>query len=260
MAIAPQNVGLPAGTGTFNVPAYGYVPPPLTSPVPGAPPAAPQNSGAAPGGSTPTVGLPDAFGVAQATAMANKAYQDALAQINYQRQSTLTSYGYLGDINKKTGVIQNMRVDPNSMYGQLQTMFHDQALEDESAQNAAFDRGLHGGLANQAASNLKYAHMGARTKLGQTLQDTLNTDQQEQNAAAYQRDQAIWQAELDAILAQIQAGNFPSGSSPSSDPGSDPTSNSVYGGGSQSPALSGLVTNPSKAAALKYLGTRLKIS
>jgi len=148
---------------------------------------------------------PDLY--AQAAAAANAAYSRALAQINEQRTNLLHSYGYLGDI-AGSGVVKNIRVDPKNPYGKFQLMLRNQAFEDESAQNQAQDRGLHGGLANQAYTNLKFTHGGESAQLGQELTGGLSDFQKQQNDAQYQRDQALYQAMLEQLTLALQQGNF----------------------------------------------------
>lgn len=137
--------------------------------------------------------------------MANNAYNKALAQINQGRLNTLTNYGYTGTVDPKTGVVGGVRVDPHSIYGQLQQMLHTQASEDQNALYAAEDRGLHGGLANQAQTELRYQHGAQDTTLGNQLQGTLSDYQNQQQQAAEARDNALWQAQQAELEAELQA-------------------------------------------------------
>lgn len=130
--------------------------------------------------------------------MAERIYQQALARFNQQRQGLLSQNGYAGDINAKTGMVGNVRVDPNSLYGNLQEMLHNQALEDQNATFGAQDRNLLGGLANQAQSELAYAHHGQTTALANTLLDNLSNIDAQQMDAKNALDMALWQLQQGA--------------------------------------------------------------
>lgn len=158
----------------------------------GVPAAAPPYAGPY---STPIPGSPLYL---QAEAAANKAYEQALALVNQRRSGTLRQYGYLGDIDPKTGTIKNVRVDPNNPYGELQQLLHSSALSSEQAVNDAVGRGIHGGLAHQAEREVQFQHGAESAALGQSLTDALSQLQQEQNADLETRDQALYNAELDA--------------------------------------------------------------
>lgn len=142
---------------------------------------------------------------ARAEVMANNAYDKAVAQLNQNRLNTLTQYGYTGKVDPTTGVVSGVAVDPHSLYGSLQQLLHNQAVEDTSAQNAAQDRGLVGGLAHQAASELRYAHGGQDTALGSDLQSKLADMQTQQQVAAETKDNTLWQAEEAQLNAELQA-------------------------------------------------------
>jgi hypothetical protein len=142
--------------------------------------------------------IPGASGYASAEVMANNAYQKALAQINRNRMNTLLNYGYTGTVNPDTGVVDNVHVDPNAMHGQLQDLFHSQGVQDQQAAFGAEDRGLRGGLAHQAESELRFQHGSQDTALAQALQGSLSDLQDQQQGAGETRDAALWQAEQDA--------------------------------------------------------------
>lgn len=165
------------------------------APPPGANSGVPQAGGYSGPYSTPIPGSPLYL---QAQAAANKAYAQALALVNQKRTGTLRQYGYLGDIDPKTGVIKNVRVDPNNPYGELQQMLRTDAQASEQAVNDAVGRGIHGGLAHQAESQVRFEHGANSSALGQAMADALSQLQQEQNADLETRDQTLYQAELDA--------------------------------------------------------------
>lgn len=150
-------------------------------------------------------GIPGASGVADATTMAYNAYNKALTQINQNRLNTLTNYGYTGSVDPTTGIVNGVRVDPNSVTGQLQQLLHQHAIEDRNAQFSAEDHGLFGGLANQALSENRFTHQAQDTALGNNLQNELATFQTQQQQAADTRDNTIWQAEQAAAEQALQA-------------------------------------------------------
>ncbi|MDE2098580.1 MAG: hypothetical protein KGL39_15100 [Patescibacteria group bacterium] len=149
--------------------------------------------------------IPGVDQYAAADTLATNAYNKALAQINESRLNTLTGYGYTGTVDPNSGVIGGVRVDPNSVYGSLQQLFHTQALQDRNAQWAAEDRGLHGGLANQARTELRYAHGAQDASLGNDLLSRLSGYAEDQRTAAATRDNALWQNEQARLDAEMQA-------------------------------------------------------
>lgn len=149
--------------------------------------------------------IPGADQYASASVSANNAYNNALAQINQNRLNTLTQYGYTGSVDPTSGVVSGVRVDPHSIYGQLQQMLHGAAVEDQNALFAAQDRGLHGGLAHQAAAENKYQHGAALTGLGNSLQGQLAGFQNQQQSAAETKNAALYQAEQAQLDAEMQA-------------------------------------------------------
>lgn len=183
--------------------------PPFVAPVfdtglPGTPPnpdpGSKDNSNSS--GSGPIPGI-DVYG--PAATLANNAYAKALLQLNQNRLGTLTNYGYRGDINPDTGIVGNIRVDPSAMYGQLQQMLHNQAIEDRNAEFGVQDRGLTGGLAHQASSELHYAHGAQDTRLGTSLLGQLSDFQTQQQSADEARNNALWQAEQAQLGSDLQA-------------------------------------------------------
>lgn len=139
---------------------------------------------------------------------ANLAYQRALARFNQQRTGLLQQYGYKGSIDPKTGLMTNIGVDAGNSYGQLQQLLHSQANEDQQAQYAAEDRGLHGGLANQGEQELSYAHHGQSSALAQSLFGGLSDLNGQQQDAHDTLDQALWQLQHGATTDAIGGGDF----------------------------------------------------
>jgi hypothetical protein len=157
---------------------------------------------------TPAPGAFGANGYADASLAANTAYKNTLARINQKRSGTLRQYGYLGDINPDNGVLSNVRVDPNNAYGGLQSMLRGQAGDFEHAAFQAQERGLHGGLAHKQDADLAYQHGGQAAQLGAGFTDTLGGFQDDQNTAAYDRNKALYEAELAATRSAVDDGDF----------------------------------------------------
>jgi hypothetical protein len=156
-----------------------------------------------------TTPIPGATGYESATLAAKTAYQNALARLNQQRGDTLRQYGYAGDINKDTGVVDNLRVDANLPYGQYQQERQQHADQYQEARDAAQARGLgKGGLAGQAVSRLRYGFGADDAQLGQGLSGAISGFQDQQNQAAYSRDSALYDAQLQAARDAIAAQQF----------------------------------------------------
>lgn len=152
--------------------------------------------------------VPGVGGYEQADVLATNAYNNALARINQQRMSTLQQYGYGGSVDPTSGTITGVHVDPNNPYGNFQTMLRGAAQQSMQDQMANQERGLHGGLANQALSADKYVFGGQSAQLGSALSDALSGLQDQQDTAGYTRDSALWQAEQAAAEQAIAQGQF----------------------------------------------------
>lgn len=185
----------------------------------------------------PPAPIPGVAGYAGAAALATRAYNNTLAQLNQQRQAALQSYGYLGSIDPTSGTITNVRVDPMNPFGQLQTMLRSQAQEDQTARYASQDRGLVGGLANQQLSDLHYQHGGQSAQLGTTFANQLADFQNQQTGAAYTRDEALWNAEQLAAEQAIQNQDFTPANPNDPSAGPAPDTTSTVGSGSTSTPL-----------------------
>jgi hypothetical protein len=155
-----------------------------------------------------TTPIPGVGNYGQTALGAKTAYDTALRKINDRRSQTLRQSGYLGDIDANTGVLSNMRVDPYNQYGGLQQMLRGQAQAAQGAHFDAQERGLHGGLAHKAESQLQYDAGQQSAQFGQGLTDQFGGLQDEQNQAAYDRDSALWQAEQQAAQTAIDNGDF----------------------------------------------------
>jgi hypothetical protein len=146
---------------------------------------------------------------AQAALAAKTAYQNTVARLNQQRSGLLRQKGYLGDVTAE-GTVSNVRVDPNSMYGEFQLANRDQAFRDESAVQAGLQRGLGmgGGLAAQQRNRTRFAFGAEDANLGTSLVEGLAGFQDAQTGAAQERDRALWMAELEGARSAIQEEDF----------------------------------------------------
>lgn len=186
--------------------------------------------------------IPGVAQYGQAALTAKTAYQNALTRLNQQRSQTLRSYGFQGDINAATGVVQNVHTDPNNPYGQFQQLNAQQADAEQAAMFGAQERGLGtgGGLAAQIRNKVHSTFGGQDAALGQGLIDQLGQYQDQQNQAATSRDSALYQSELAAAQQAIQGGDF----NPGDYSGIDWT---AYGSGDAPPTDTGGLGNPPKA-------------
>jgi hypothetical protein len=140
--------------------------------------------------------IPDAGVYGAETAAATNAYNNAVAAATAQRNSLYHSYG----------LNQEGSVDPRNPGGQYQMMLHDQANQFQGDQESAAGRGLgRGGLANQAESNDRQGFIGQ----DQRFQDQVagvGSDYNNALSSAFSNEQeAISQAQLDALNAALQA-------------------------------------------------------
>ena len=152
---------------------------------------------------------------ASAAAMANTAYQNALASINNQRQQALQTFGYTGTIDPTTGQLTNMAVDPHNPFGQYQQMLGQGAADQQAVRAASMARGLGavtgargGGLAAQGLTNAKLAFGGQSAALGENLMGTLGNLTGQQQQAQDTMNNALWQAELASAQGAIQGQDF----------------------------------------------------
>lgn len=152
--------------------------------------------------------VPGAVGQMNLALLGKTAYNNALARINRQRGQTLQQYGYLGDVNKDTGVLTNIRVDPHNQYGDFQQMLRNQAGLAQQAEWANQDRGLHGGLANKALSELRYGFGAQSAQLGRNFSNQFTDLQDQQTQARLEYDRALYEQQLEDARAAIAAGAF----------------------------------------------------
>lgn len=92
--------------------------------------------------------IPGSGGYAAQEALAERAYQEAVAQLTQQRNSLYHQYG----------LTTSGSVDPHSQFGEYQSMLGNEGSALDQARNDAAGRGLGvGGLANQGEKALKTA-------------------------------------------------------------------------------------------------------
>ena len=188
---------VPTGGASFNfqAPQVGAAPTTGLAPNPQAPPG--------------TSSIPGAYDIAGADALALKAYQNALAQVNQGRTATLQQYGYLGDINPTTGELTNLRVDPHNPYGAYQQMLKGGDQAKLAAEYAAQGRGLgSGGLAAQGITAAHQQFGADSAQMGQNIMNSLEGLQQTQTDAQQTYNDALWQAQQQATAQAIAAGAF----------------------------------------------------
>jgi hypothetical protein len=156
-----------------------------------------------------TTPIPGATGYESATLAAKTAYQNALTRLNQQRGDTLRQFGYAGDIDPSTGVVNNVRVDANLPFGQYQQDRRQHADQYEQERASAQDRGLgHGGLAAHGVTQLRQGFGADDAALGTGLSGSLSGFQDQQNQAKYSQDSALAEAQLQQTRDAIQAQMF----------------------------------------------------
>lgn len=135
---------------------------------------------------------------------ANKAYEEALAQLGRKRQNVLQEYGFTGDFDT-SGNVSNLRTDPFNQYGRLQSTLRTQAQGYGRLEEAQQERGLYGsGLAAQPSSDARFEAGGEMASLGTDLSNQFLDLSQSQQEAEHTHNDALYQAQLDALRAAIQ--------------------------------------------------------
>jgi hypothetical protein len=152
--------------------------------------------------------VPGAVGQMNVALLGKTAYNNTLARINRQRGQSLQQYGYQGDVDPNTGVLTNVHVDPNSRYGDFQSMLRNQATIAQQAEYANQDRGLRGGMANKALSDARYGFGQQSAQLGTNFANTFTDYQDQQTQAKADYDRALYEQQLQDAQAAIAAGNF----------------------------------------------------
>lgn len=137
-------------------------------------------------------------------ALAQRAYETALANISRQRGQLGQYYGMQFDTNQK-GESSNFRVDPNNPYGAWQRMLTGISRDYTGADYAKRARGFRGaGLGNQMASRMRYDSTGKQLDFNREMQDKFDTLYRSRQQAEYDLNYAQLQADL--AYAMWQAG------------------------------------------------------
>jgi hypothetical protein len=153
--------------------------------------------------------IPGASVYAQAVNLAKQRYQTRLADLNKQRQSTMRTAGFQGDIDPETGLVKNMRTDPYNQYGQYQQLNRAQALQGQEVEGQNISRRLgRGGLAAQNLADARYTWGQQDASFGSNLADMLSGFDRTQADEKYNYDQAMWQAQQLAAQEAISAGDY----------------------------------------------------
>jgi hypothetical protein len=154
--------------------------------------------------STYSTEIPGAPGYEQAAALAQKAYTNAMGRYQQQRQQTLLKYGYNRDASG------TLSVDPNNEYGSYQQMLRSEAGQGEGLQRAQAASGwdTSSGYLGQQREDLAHAQGGEQAALGQGLTGDLTSIDQGEQEAAYNKDSALYQAQLEAAQRAADANQF----------------------------------------------------
>jgi hypothetical protein len=148
--------------------------------------------------------IPGAPGYEQANLLAKRAYDNAMSRYQQQRSSTLTKYGYNRDASG------NLSVDPNNEYGGYQQMLRGEASQGEGLQRAQAHSGWDtgSGYLGQQREDLSHAQGGEQAALGTALTGELTGIDQGEQDAAFNRDSALYQNQLQAARDAAAANQF----------------------------------------------------
>lgn len=188
-----------------------------------------------PYGAEGTTQIPGGSQYARAALLANQQYKQRLSDLNRQRQQTMISSGYTGEIDPTTGLLKNFGVDPTSKYGGYQLLNRGQYQQGEEvyAQNIERGLGTGGGLAAQNLGNARFDWGRQDADFARGVQDQFSAFDRTQMDYMFDRDQALYNAELQAAQDAIGAGDYGSpGGGDDGYSGDDPS-------GAQDPAESG---------------------
>lgn len=127
-----------------------------------------------------------------------------MARYQQQRSSTLTKYGYNRDASG------NLSVDPNNEYGGYQQMLRGEAQQGEGLQRtqaaSGWDTGS--GYLGQQREDLAHAQGGEQAALGTALTGELTGIDQGEQEAAFNRDSALYDNQLQAARDAAAANAF----------------------------------------------------
>lgn len=158
----------------------------------------------------PTAALiPDAATYGTQQAYATQAYQKAKNNLQNQQLSWLNQYGMTGNYNADSGGFDNIHIDPNNQYGLIQQNRNSEAVDLNSARDNAIGRGIgSGGLGAQMGSSMKFQHGVQDQQLGTQFTQGMGQFSQGLNDAADTYQQALFQAENEAITRALQNQEF----------------------------------------------------
>ena len=140
---------------------------------------------------------------------ASEAFKRAQNDINQRRTGLLSEAGFRAKgFDEATGMATDVEIDPTSMYGGFQQMLDRQARDSMAAEDEGAGRGFGGGLANQAASRLRYEHGGQSREFGTALTRGLSGLSADWLGAKTNYDNTLWQAKLDAARQAVDAQQF----------------------------------------------------
>ncbi len=154
--------------------------------------------------------IPGASVYAQAIELAKKRYQTRLADINKQRQGLFRQSGFTGNIDEKTGLVTNQRIDPYSKYGQIQQLYRSHAKRYDEMTGTNIERGLGtgGGLAAQELGDLRYDFGKETSEFGANPIEQLSGLTRQQQDELYAYEQALWESQHEAAQSAISAGDY----------------------------------------------------
>ena len=144
--------------------------------------------------STYTTNIPGAPGYAAASALAAKAYANAMGRYQQQRSQTLLKAGYEKRADGSYGV------SANNEYGGYQQMLKGEAGQAEGLQRAQAGSGWgdSSGYLGKQRDDLSYAQGGEQAAFGQDLESQLSAITSGEQGAAYDQDAALYQAQQTA--------------------------------------------------------------
>lgn len=208
-----------------------------------------------PYGAAGTTNIPGGSQYARAALLANQQYKQRLADLNKQRQQSMITAGYTGDIDPESGLLKNFRVDPTSKFGGFQLLNRAQAQQGEDVRGQNIERGLGtgGGLAAQNRANARFDWARQDTDFARGVQDQFSAFDRTQMDWLFERDQALYNAELQAAQSAIGAGDY-------GDYGGDPGYPPDYGDSGQEPGLPAPGSQPMGVRRLLPAATRKKQS
>lgn len=162
--------------------------------------------------------IPGVGGYGQSSALANLAYQQAMAQLIAKRAQLLSQYGYTAQYDPTSGAMTSMGVDPWNPYGQYQVLLAKSAASSMEAEQERIARGLsQRGLGAQADTRSQWLAGAESSALGHQFGNDLLDIENAMAQAGYENQNARAQARLDAARSAISAGAFNPGSVPALD-------------------------------------------